>query len=624
VGDDAVTFTVNGKKYTVGCDIPVDTTVNSFLRDYCNLRGTKYMCYEGGCGACVVSVVSLNAFTKQEKRYAINSCLVPILACNGWAIETIEGIGNKKIGYHKLQMKLAHFNGTQCGYCSPGMIMNMYRRLDMRMRKEITMKEVENSFSGNICRCTGYRPILDAFKSVCIDASPGLKNKLQDIENPVESLDPVCQGKYKLCALQMSSSMQVLNCGAEWFRITKLKDIFDIFKQIGSAPYSLVAGNTAHGVYRVHIQPYVYIDIKDVPELISCTIGATLNIGGNMSLADTINLFDDLSKKNKNFNYMAKLADHIRLVANVPVRNIGTLAGNLMIKYHHNEFPSDLFLIFETVGATLNIVCAKGTIQNVKLLEFLDLDMNQKIIQSIEFPAVGEGVAIATYKVMKRAENTHALVNAGFYCNLLERSSGKIQSYPSIVFGGINPLFIHARKTEIYLNKKNLFDVKTVQGALTILQSELEPDSVLPDPSPEFRKNLACALFYKFVLSLNPPNLPKSFLSGGQNIERPLSSGKQIFQTDKQEWPLTKPMPKLEAVAQCSGEAMYVNDIPSIPGEKFAAFVLTTVGQGYIKNIDASEALKIPGVSKFLTIKDIPGRNNFIVIDDYLFFENEE
>ncbi|XP_047997536.1 probable aldehyde oxidase 4 [Leguminivora glycinivorella] len=119
---DSVSFKINGKSHSVGCETSSDLSLLEYLRVRCELRGTKYMCREGGCGACVVA-----AATPGAKIGAVNSCLVSVTSCHDWEITTIEGIGNRLQGYHPIQKTLGKLHGSQCGYCSPGWVMAMYR-----------------------------------------------------------------------------------------------------------------------------------------------------------------------------------------------------------------------------------------------------------------------------------------------------------------------------------------------------------------------------------------------------------------------------------------------------------------------------------------------------------------
>ncbi|XP_017763664.1 PREDICTED: xanthine dehydrogenase/oxidase-like isoform X2 [Eufriesea mexicana] len=605
---NTVEFTINGQIYTVAENIHPGTSLNEFIRDYARLRGTKAMCHEGGCGACIVSI------DIKGEVMSVNSCLIPILICNGWAVKTIEGLGNKQDGYHTLQAALADKNGSQCGYCSPGMIMNMYSLLQ---GKQLTMKEIENSFGSNICRCTGYRPILDTFKSYANDAPKDFVKSIQDIEElynirTCKKTGMPCENGCNGCHTRVQDTNDKIDMklsGCEFHKVLSIDDLFEIFQKYPNASYVLHGGNTAHGVYRLKT-PDITIDINDIPDLRNVKKdNNTLTIGGNVSLTVAMQTFEKYSKE-PNFEYLHHLAKHIDLIASVPVRNVGSVGGNLMIKHEHREFPSDLFLIFETAGAQLHIVEANGEKTSMTLLEFLDFDMKHKIIYSILLPALGKEYEYKSYKIMPRAQNAHAHVNAGFLFKL--DGTGKVLEKPNIIIGGITKDFLHASKTENFLVQKSIFDRNVVKEAIAKLDAELQPDHILPDYSPIFRKTLAEGLFFKFILSIKPENVDSRSRSGGSLLERELSLGKQTFGTDKNVWPLNQPMPKMEAVYQTSGEAQYVNDIPPFPDEVFCAFVLTTVANGKVENINASEALKMKGVIAFYTAKDIPGKNVFV------------
>ncbi|KAI4474230.1 hypothetical protein M0802_015717, partial [Mischocyttarus mexicanus] len=600
-------------------DVPTNTTLNVFIREYAKLRGTKAMCHEGGCGACIV------AATVKGETMAVNSCLVPIFICNGWAIETIEGIGNRMKGYHPIQTTLAGMNGSQCGYCSAGMVMNLYSLLK---DKKQTMKEIENSLGSNICRCTGYRPILDAFKSFASDASPKLLKTVQDIEEaykikmcPKNGM-PCTNGENGQTCGQLSSTPVSMKLeDAVFHKVLSIDNIFTTFQKYSNSTYILNGGNTAHGVYRI-VKPEVYIDINDIPDLrrIEKTEDS-LTIGSNVSLTLAMNTFEKYSNYN-GFEYLRHLAHHIDLIASVPVRNIGTIAGNLMIKHKYHEFPSDLFLMFQTAGARIHILESPGNKKDMNLLEFLESDMKHKIIYSIVLPTLDSSYEFRSYKIMPRAQNAHAHINAGFLFKL--DGTGTVLERPNILIGGIRPDFMHAKNTQEFLINKSIFDKNVVKSAIDVLDKELNPDYVLPDYSPEFRKTLAEGLFYKFILSVRPENIDPKLRSGGTILERELSSAKQDFDTDKNIWPLNKPIVKRESIHQTSGEGQYVNDIMPLKDEVFCAFVLTEVANGKIGKIDASEALKMKGVIAFYTAKDIPGKNIFISGSSNLQMLNED
>nr|CAD7430764.1 unnamed protein product [Timema monikensis] len=544
-------------RMTLAAEVPVETNLNTFIRDYAHLSGTKFMCEEGGCGSCIVYVKRKHPTTGAETTGVVNSCLVLVFSCHQWEITTVEGLGDRKKGYHPIQTTLANYNGTQCGYCTPGMVMNMYSL--SRQGKGPTMAEMENSFGGNICRCTGYRTILDAFKTLCVDAPPKINNSCHDIEDLQKVR--LCRVRDQACTRKCSLSennhhleegcripVHILLVDAQWYRVSSVDEIFQVFTQIGEEPYQLVAGNTAHGAYRRRVEPRVYIDVSGVPELHTLTTTPKVTLGGNVTLREAMEFFNVISAQDQEYAYTRQISDHIDLIANVPVRHIGTIAGNLMLKHEHQEFDSDMFLLLETVGASLIIKADKGSDVTKSPAEFLDYDMNKKVLYQIVLPPYNNTYVFKTYK-------------------------------------------IHASKSENYLKGKSVFSQGTLTGVMNLLEQELKPDYILPDMSPEYRKGLAEALYYKFLLQLSGSRVTSKYQSGGELLTRPPSSGIQQFQTDSSQWPLNQPIPKIEALVQCSGEAEYVNDHPPIPGQLFAAFVLTTEAVGNIIDIDPSPAL---------------------------------
>nr|CAH7725832.1 unnamed protein product [Callosobruchus chinensis] len=556
---DKIQFHVSGVEHTVHTnDVTPEMTLNSYLREKSNLTGTKRMCLEGGCGTCIVAVEeNING---KKKVFAVNSCLVSILSCHGWKIHTVEGIGGPLQGFHPVQTSLANGNGTQCGFCSPGMVMNMYALME-GSGGQLTESTVENSFGGVLCRCTGYRPIVQSFRSLIRKE----KDDLKDIEDlKLCKIDGKCKTNCEQKCKQENYYHTFQQ--SKWMKVHNLNDLLDILISAEDATYQLVGGNTARGVYYITNPPQLYIDITSVKELISTYVDSTsLILGANTTLTQTVEIFNNAANEYPGFRYLRTMAEHIVLVAHVPVRNIGTMAGNLMIKHMHNDFPSDIFLILETFKATLSIVDTSDEEILCSPQDFLRINMFKKI--------------------MPRAQNAHADVNAGF---LFKLSPNQVVESPRIVFGGISATFVHASKTEELLKGKRLFDNKVLAQAFESLNKEIEPTWELPDATPTYRKHLAIALFYKCPKEL----LSSSRLSsGGTLLQRPLSVAIQEFGTITQNYPLSEPIPKVEALAQTSA---------------------TAVANSQLGQIDPSEALKVPGVIAFYTAKDIPGNNTFM------------
>lgn len=187
------------------------------------------------------------------------------------------------------------------------------------------------------------------------------------------------------------------------------------------------------------------------------------------------------------------------------------------------------------------------------------------------------------------------MLNAGFLFEFKTAGVKKSVKSCRICFGGVNPDFIHAEETEKLLTGvDDFYTNECLQSAIACLQHEINPDNILPDPPPEYRKRLSASLFYRFCLNTTTRKARYEFRSGATAIERPISSGIQSFDTNENLWPLTEPILKNEGLIQCAGEAQYTNDMfshCSVPDELWAAFVQTTEYHEKIVKIDPSKAL---------------------------------
>mmetsp|Transcript_20882 Transcript_20882/g.48487 ORF Transcript_20882/g.48487 Transcript_20882/m.48487 type:complete len:536 (+) Transcript_20882:319-1926(+) len=170
------TLFVNGSKVpeALAKQALPNMTLLTFLRTVMGLTGSKLGCAEGGCGACTVLLSQWMPEQNEIRHASVNACLMPVLAAHECHVTTVEGVGTvkqKEGGLHPVQQAMVDMHGSQCGFCTPGIIVSLYTLLSNK--KTATVNQLEEHLDGNLCRCTGYRPIWDAAKSLTLDAEDG-------------------------------------------------------------------------------------------------------------------------------------------------------------------------------------------------------------------------------------------------------------------------------------------------------------------------------------------------------------------------------------------------------------------------------------------------------------------
>jgi xanthine dehydrogenase/oxidase len=342
---NVVTFVLNGKKIELVNPNPNDKLID-YLKYKENLHGTKLSCGEGGCGACTVvlchrpqeslpEVAVEGSKTQENVTYrAVNACLFPVCALDGIEVITVEGIGSLTKGLHPIQQRLVETNGTQCGYCTPGWVMNMYEllRKNEHSKELITRKTVESHFDGNLCRCTGYRPILKAFHSFAID-----------YDNDTQQSSPA------LCYEgEVESSLQ------QRYHHRKDSDGLDdwIVVDTESTNGSNVGKckNNACGKACSSIGSYCdkYNDLEDLLSFASLELNAPYNTGNDIKPSDFVLnfkprplLFEDSKKKIK--WYRPIQLDQIFWILEEHNQNeimfIGGKTSVAVTKYYNNSYP---------------------------------------------------------------------------------------------------------------------------------------------------------------------------------------------------------------------------------------------------------------------------------------------
>ena len=489
----SIRFLLNGKELVIDESAP-STSVLSFLREKCGLTGTKEGCAEGDCGACTVVIGEL--IDDKVVLKTVNSCIQFVPTLDGKALYTVENLRQPDGNLHPVQQAMVDQHGSQCGFCTPGFIMSLWNVYNKHQPdgSKPEQSEVRSALTGNLCRCTGYRPILDAAQ------------KMFELP-PVEfNLDELAK---QLRDLKRESALDYECKDSKFFAPKSIYELTDLRAQYPEA--TILAGGTDVGLWVnkqfKELNPIIYIG--EVSELKKVLVNDNkLSIGAAVSLTDT---YEAVSK------YYPEMDQMWERFASQPIRNVGTLGGNVA-----NGSPiGDSMPALISLGAEVVLRSKKGT--RTMLLEDLYLDYMKKdmqpdeIVEAIELPLpiaeAKEGQQFRCYKLSKRHDSDISAVFAAFALTL----NGSIVESCRITYGGMAATPKRATHCEQALTGQE-WNEATIRSAMNILQQDYSPMSDMR-ASDQNRKQSAANLLYRFYLETRLVNpLPDESLNVFSNI----------------------------------------------------------------------------------------------------------
>jgi xanthine dehydrogenase small subunit len=441
---DAVRFVLDGQVVEVS-DVPPTTTVLEWLREHAGRTGTKEGCAEGDCGACTVV---LGEPCQGRMRYrAINSCIRFLPTIDGKELVTVESLAAPDGTLHPVQQAMVDSHASQCGFCTPGFVMSLFALyLDA---DQVGREDVVEALAGNLCRCTGYRPIIEAGCAMRGYAEPRhwSHNHAQSAHHG-ELLQRIQRG----AALKLDG-----------FSAPRTLD--ELAAAYLAAPQSLLlAGGTDVGLWVTkhlrELPPIIYLgEVADM-RLIDAT-EEHVRIGAAVALTDA---WAALVER------IPRLGELAQRFGSPPVRNSGTLCGNIA-----NGSPiGDAMPALIALGATIEL--RRGDATRTLALEAFYLGYQKKALEAGEFvaavhvPLPSKDVRLGFYKISKRIDQDISAVCAAFALHM----EGNVVAHTRLAFGGMAAIPARARNAEAALTGK-AFDADAVGAAAAALAQDFTP-----------------------------------------------------------------------------------------------------------------------------------------------------
>lgn len=449
-------FSLNGRPIDASDADPHQPLLH-FLRER-GLTGTKEGCAEGECGACAVVVVRRDA--QGRTRYEpINSCLVLVGAVADQEVISVEGVARDGT-LHPVQQAMVEHGGSQCGYCTPGFVMSLFAEYYRPDREEFDPE----SISGNLCRCTGYRPIRDAAKS---------------LGRPVEPDD----FKRRLALAPPSAKSVALQNGHGFFRPTTLAEALSLLDAHPGA--TIIAGGTdlVVEINQRYRSFQTLISIDEVAELRHfASTDDAFEIGAALTLTEVEQHLD---------GRIPILSQLFPLFSSRLIRNRATFGGNLMNASPIGDGPPALLAL----GAEVELTSSRGT-RRLPLSDFFvgyrkTRAERGELLTRVFVPRPLPGIA-RFYKVSKRVLDDISTVAAAFALSI----DGGVIREARLAYGGVAATPVRALDAERELTGKPWVEA-TVQAALPILSQCFKP---IDDHrgSAAYRRSMVTKLFQKF------------------------------------------------------------------------------------------------------------------------------
>ena len=482
--DDNIRFVLNGEEITVA-DVDPTQSVLAFLRERLRQTGTKEGCSEGDCGACTVVVGEIADDELVLKT--VNACIQFVPTLDGKALYTVEGLRQLDDHLHPVQQAIVDCHGSQCGFCTPGFVMSLWNVYNEHQAQNTrpTETELRTALTGNLCRCTGYRPILLAGE------------KMFDL--PAVTIDRTTL-KQQLLTLRRQQSLVYRYRGASFYAPRTLPELTRLRTENPTA--TILAGCTDIGLW-VNKQLRDIGDILYIGEVAELkTISQDrehIRIGAGVSLSDAYRVL---------VTHYPQAAEMWERFASVPIRNAGTLGGNIA-----NGSPiGDSMPWLIAVGA--HVVLRKAESARRVALEDLYLDYMQKdlhsdeIVEALEVPLPQRYQQFRTYKLSKRFDSDISAVCAAFAIDLQDNRIASAR----VAFGGMAATPKRALRCEQVLTGKPWTEA-TAHAAQQALAEDYQPLSDMR-ASAVNRLQSAQNLLFRFYLETRPENpLPAASLS---------------------------------------------------------------------------------------------------------------